>query len=71
MNLGFKSKLTHSLLEQAIHHIIYAVEAYVEYYVISSAGLRCKRRFEYVRVVLLSRYSTGLRELFRDDQVAI
>ena len=33
--------------------------------------LRCKRRFEYVQVVHLSRYSTELRALFRDDQVVI
>ena len=31
--------------------------------------LRCKRRFEYVKVVPLSRYSSGPRALFRDDQV--
>ena len=32
---------------------------------------RCKRRFEYVKVVPLSRYSTVLRALFRDDQVVM
>ena len=37
----------------------------------SSVELRCKRRFEYVKVVPLSRYSTGLRALFRDDQVVM
>ena len=33
--------------------------------------LSCKRRFEYVKVVPLSRYLTGLRALFRDDQVVM
>ena len=49
----------------------YAFESYVECYVESSVELRCKRRFEYVKVVPLSRYSTGLRALFRDDQVVM
>ena len=34
-------------------------------------ALRCKRIFEYVKVVPLSWYSTGLRALFRDDQVVM
>ena len=38
-----------------------AVESYVESYVESSVEPRCKRRFEYVKVVPLSRNSTGLR----------
>ena len=63
MNLGFKSKLMRSLFAR----IRYAVESYVEPYVEFSVELRCKRRFEYVKVVPLSRYSTGLRALFRDD----
>ena len=33
--------------------------------------LRCKRRVEYVKVVPLSRYSTGLRAFFRDYQVVM
>ena len=33
--------------------------------------LRCKRRFEYVKVVPLSRYSTRLWALFRDDQLVL
>ena len=65
MNLGFKSKLMRSLFAQ----IRCAVESYVESCVESSVELRCKRRFEHVKVVPLSRYSTGLRALFRDDQV--
>ena len=40
-------------------------------YVESSVEPRCKRRFECVKVVPLSRYSTGLRALFRDDQVVM
>ena len=67
MNLGFKSKLMRSLFAR----IRYVVESYVESYVESSVELRCKRRFEYVKVVALSRYSTGLRALFRDDQVVM
>ena len=51
--------------------IRYAVVSSVEYYVESSLEPRCKRRFEYVKVVPLSRYSTGLRALFRDDQVVM
>ena len=51
--------------------IRYAVESYVESYVESSVELRCKRTFEYVKVVPLSRYSTVLRALFRDDQVVM
>ena len=51
--------------------ILYAVEAYVESYVEYSVELRYKRRFDYVKVVPLSRYSTGLRTLFRDDQVVM
>ena len=65
MNLGFKSKLMRSLFAR----IKYAVESYVESYVESSMEPRCKRRFECVKVVPLSRYSTVLRALFRDDQV--
>ena len=34
-------------------------------------NLNVKRRFEYVIVVPLSRYSTGLRALFRDDRVVL
>ena len=45
----------------------YAVESYVE----SSVERKCKGIFEYVKVVPLSRYSTGLRPLFRDDQVVM
>ena len=67
MNLGFKSKLMRSLFAQ----IRYAVESYVESYVESSVEPRCKRRFEYVKAVPLSRYSTVLRALFRDDQVVM
>ena len=47
--------------------IRYAVESYVEYLV----EPRCKRKFEYVKVVPLSRYSTGIWAWFRDDQVAM
>ena len=65
MNLGFKSKLMRSLFVR----IRYADESYVESYVESSVELGCKSRFEHVKVVPLSRYSTGLRALFRDDQV--
>ena len=65
MNLGFKSKLMRSLFAR----IRYAVESYVESYVESSVEPRCQRRFEYVTVVPLSRYSTVLRALFRDNQV--
>ena len=64
MNLRLKSKLMRSLFARKW----YAVESYVESYVESSEELRCKCRFEYVKVVLLSRYSTGLRALFRDDK---
>ena len=71
MNLGFKSKLMRSLLEQCIRTKRYAVESYVESYVESSVELRCKRRFEYNKVVPLSRYSNGLRALFRDDHVVM
>ena len=67
MNLGFKSKLMRSLFAR----IRYAVESYVESYVESSVEPRCKRRFEYVKVVPLSRYSTVLRALFHDDQVVM
>ena len=67
MNLGFKSKLMRSLFAR----IRYAVESYVESYVESSVEPKCKRRFEYVKVVPLSRYSTVLRALFRDDQVVM
>ena len=67
MNLGFKSMLTRSLLAR----IRYAVEYYVESYLESSVEPRCERRFEYFKVVLLSRYSTGLRALLRDDQVVM
>ena len=49
----------------------YAVESYVEPYVQSSGKPRCKRRFEYVKVVPLSRYSTVQRALLRDDQVVM
>ena len=62
MNLGFKSKLMRSLFVR----IRYAAESYVESYVESSVKLGCKRRFEYVKVVPLSRYSIGLRALFRN-----
>ena len=51
--------------------IRYAVESYVESYVESSVEPRCKRRFEHVEVVPLSRYFTGLRALFRDDHLAM
>ena len=47
MNLGFKSKLMRSLFAR----IRYAVVSYVESYVESSVEPRCKRRFEYVKVV--------------------
>ena len=67
MNLGFKSKLMRSLFAQ----IRCAVESYVESCVESSVELRCKRRFEHVKVVPLSRYSDGLRALFRDDRVVM
>ena len=67
MNLGFKYKLTMRSLFARIRY--YAVESYVESYLESSVELRCKRRFEYVKVVPLSQYSTGLRALFRGDQV--
>ena len=66
MNLGFKSKLMRS---SEFAQIRYVVETYVESYVKSSVELKCKRRFEYVEVVPLFRYSTGLRALFRDDHV--
>ena len=33
--------------------------------------LRYKRRFEYVKVISLSRYSTGLRALFLGDQMVM
>ena len=67
MNLGFKSKLMRSLFAQ----IRYAVVYYVEFYVESSVEPRCKRRFQYVKVVPLSRYYTVLRALLRDDQVVM
>ena len=67
MNLGFKSKLMRSLFAR----IRYAVESYVDSYVESSVEPKCKRRFEYVKVVPLSRCSTVLRALFRDDQVVM
>ena len=51
--------------------IRYAVESYVESYFESSLEPRCKRTFEYVKLVPLSRYSTGLRALFRVDQVVM
>ena len=63
MNLGFKSNL--------FARIRYAVESFVESYVESSVEPRCKRRFKYVTVVPLSRYSTVLPALFRDDQVVM
>ena len=63
MNLGSKSKLMRSLFARTR----YAVESYVE----SSVESRCKRRSEYVEVVPLFWYSTGLRALFRDDQVVM
>ena len=47
--------------------IRYAVESYVE----ASVKHRCKRRFEYGKVVPLSRYSTVPRALFCDDQVVM
>ena len=47
------------------------LESYVESYVESSVEPRCNRRFEYVEVVPLPRYSTGPRALFRDDQVVM
>ena len=67
MNLAFKSKLMRSLFAR----IRYVVESHVKSYVESSVELRCKRRFNCVKVVPLSRYSTGLRALFRDDQVVM
>ena len=63
MNRGLKSKVMRSLLAR----IRYAVESYAESYVESSLEPRCKRRFDYAKVFPLSRYSTGLRALFRDD----
>ena len=66
-NLAFKSKLMRSLFAR----LRYEVECYVYSYVESSVEPRCKRRFENVKVVLLSRYRTGLRALFRDDQVVM
>ena len=51
--------------------IRYAVGSYVESLVESSVEPRCKRRLKYVKVVPLSRYSTVLRTLFRDDQVVM
>ena len=67
INLGFKSNLMRSLFTR----IRYAVDSYVESYVDSWVEPRCKRRFECVKAVPLSRYSTGLRALFRDDQVVM
>ena len=45
----------------------FCVEFYAEY----SVELRFKRVFEHVKVVPLSRYSTGLRALLRGDQVVM
>ena len=67
INLGFKYKLMRSLYARKG----YAVESYVEPYVESSVELRYTRRFEYVKVVLLSRYCTGLWASFRDDRVVM
>ena len=67
MKLGFTSKLMRSPFAR----IRYAVESYAESYVESSVEPKCKRRFEYVKVVPLSRYSTGLQALFRDNQVVM
>ena len=71
MNLGFKSKLMRSLFAQIRYAVESYVESCVESYVESSVEPRCRRRFEYVKVVPLSRYSTVLRALFRDDQVVM
>ena len=48
-----------------------AVESYVESYLESSVEPRWNRRFEYVKVAPLFRYSTVLWALFRDDQVVM
>ena len=47
MNLRFKFELMRSLFAR----IRYALEYYVKSYVESSVEPRCKRRFEYVKVV--------------------
>ena len=67
VNLGLKSNLVRGLFARTR----YAVESYVESHVESSAEPRCKRRFEYVKVFTLSRYSAVLRALFLDDQVVM
>ena len=41
------------------------------YYVESSVEPKCKRILDYVKVVPLSRYYTGLLTLFRDNQVVM
>ena len=67
MNLGFNLRQCAVYSSSVFARIRYSVEPYVESYVESSVEPRCKRRSEYVKVVPSSRYSTGLRALFRDN----
>ena len=61
-----------SIFEQSIRTLsLLAVETHVECFVESLAELRCKRRFEYMKVVPFSRCITALRISLRDYQVAI
>ena len=66
-NLTSCAVYSSSLFARIRHAVKYLIEFYVE----SSVELRCIGRFDYVMVVLRSRFSTGLRALFRDDQVVI
>ena len=73
INLGFKSKLLRSPLDQSIrtNTISTIVKTHVDFYVESWVEIHCKRIFEYVQVVPFPRDFTGLHALFCDDQVVM
>ena len=70
MNLGFIPKLTSSLFQQFVRTNIKEAETYVECYDKSLVELRFARKFEYGKVPL-SWYSSGLRALFRHDDMVM